>query len=74
MAQQETIKFTFREEGSVTERVRGGTGPNCEKLTERIEEKLGVVLYKEPTADMYRSVVEHDHVSVSSQEQHFPGP
>ena len=74
MAQQETIKFTIRQDGTVTERVMGVTGPNCEKLTERIEEKLGVVMYKEPTADMYRSVVESDYVAVSSQEHHFPGP
>ena len=74
MAQQETIKFTIRQDGTVTETVMGVTGPNCEKLTERIEEKLGVVLYKEPTADMYRSVVEGDYVAVSTQEQHFPGP
>ena len=74
MAQQETLNFTIRQDGTVTETVTGVSGPNCEKLTERIEEKLVVVLYEEPTADMYRSVVEHDHVSVSSQEQHFPGP
>ena len=74
MAQQETIKFTIRQDGTVTEEVMGVVGPNCEKLTERIENKLGVLQYREPTADMYRSVVEHDHVSVSSQEQHFTGP
>ena len=74
MAQQETIKFTIRQDGTVTEKVMGVVGPNCEKLTERIEKKLGVLQYRAPTADMYRSVVEHDHVSVSSQEQHFTGP
>ena len=74
MAQQETIKFTIRQDGTVTEKGMGVVGPNCEKLTERIENKLGVLQYREPTADMYRSVVEHDHVSVSSQEQHFTGP
>ena len=74
MAQQETIKFTIRQDGTVTEKVMGVVGPNCEKFTERIENKLGVLQYREPTADMYRSVVEHDHVSVSSQEQHFTGP
>ena len=73
MAQQ-TIKFTIKQDGTVTEEVIGVVGPNCEKLTERIEEKLGALQYREPTADMYRSVVEHDHVSVSPQEHHFPGP
>ena len=73
MAQQ-TIKFTIKQDGTVTEEVIGVVGSNCEKLTERIEEKLGALQYREPTADMYRSVVEHDHVSVSTQEHHFPGP
>ena len=40
MAQQETIKFTIRQDGTVTEKVMGVVGPNCEKLTERIEKKL----------------------------------
>ena len=70
---QETIKFTIRQDGTVTEEVLGVYGDACEKLTESIEEKLGIVQFKEPTADRYRSVVEHDHVSVSSQEQHFSG-
>ena len=73
MPQQQIIKFTIRQDGTVTEAIEGVYGDACEKLTERIENKLGVVQYKEPTADMYRSVVEHDHVSVSSQEQHFLG-
>ncbi len=73
MPQQQIIKFTIRQDGTVTESIEGVYGDACEKLTERIENKLGVVQYKEPTADMYRSVVEHDHVSVSSQEQHFLG-
>ena len=56
MAQQETIKFTIRQDGTVTETVMGITGPNCEKLTERIEEKLGVVSFKESTSDYYNKV------------------
>ena len=71
---QQSIKFVIKQDGTVTEEVIGVVGPNCEKLTERIEEKLGALQYREPTADMYRSVVEHDHVSVSTQEHHFPGP
>ena len=40
---QQTLKFTIKQDGTVTEEVVGVVGPNCEKLTERIEEKLGVV-------------------------------
>jgi|TARA_R100000008_G_C3536889_1_gene142556 hypothetical protein len=66
---QETIKFIIKQDGTVTEEVMGVYGDACEKLTENVEKKLGNIQYREPTADMYRSVVEHDHVSVSTQEQ-----
>ena len=42
MAQQ-TIKFTVRQDGTVTEEVMGGVGNDCQNLTKRIEERLGVV-------------------------------
>ncbi|MGA0253832.1 MAG: DUF2997 domain-containing protein, partial [Vulcanococcus sp.] len=42
MAQQ-TIRFRIRPDGRVEEVVEGITGHGCEQLTERIEEKLGVV-------------------------------
>ena len=66
---QETIKFTIKQDGTVTEEVLGVYGDACEKLTENIEKILGNIQYRESTADRYRSVVEHDHVSVSTQEQ-----
>ena len=71
---QETIKFRIKQDGTVEETVEGCTGPTCQSLTKNIEEKLGDVVMRKETADMYRSVVEHDHVSVSTQEHHFPGP
>ena len=40
---QQTIKFTIRQEGTVTEEVMGVVGNDCENLTKRIEERLGVV-------------------------------
>ena len=43
MAQQETIKFTIRQDGTVTEEVMGVVGNDCQNLTKRIEERLGVV-------------------------------
>ena len=60
---------------SGTEEVLGVYGDACEKLTENIEKKLGVVQFTESTSDRYRNVVEQDHVSVSTQEDHylFPG-
>ena len=42
MAQQ-TIKFTVRQDGTVTEEVMGVVGNDCQNLTKRIEDRLGVV-------------------------------
>ena len=72
--EQQIIRFRIHQDGTVEELVEGITGSNCQELTKNIENKLGEVEFRKDTADLYRSVVEHDHVSVSSQEQHFPGP
>ena len=71
---QEVIKFRIKQDGTVEETVEGCTGSACTSLTKNIEEKLGDVVMRKETADMYRSVVEGDYVAVSTQEQHFPGP
>ncbi len=52
MAQQ-TIKFTIRQDGTVTEEVIGVVGNDCENLTKRIEEKLGVVERVEHKSSYY---------------------
>ena len=56
MAQQ-SIKFTIRQDGTVTEEVMGVVGPNCENLTRRIENKLGKVLHREHQPSFYQQVV-----------------
>ena len=53
MAQQETIKFTIRQDGTVTEEVMGVVGTDCENLTKRIEERLGVVERVEHKPEYY---------------------
>ena len=52
MAQQ-TIKFTIRQDGTVTEEVMGLIGNDCENLTKRIEERLGVVEKVEYKSEYY---------------------
>ena len=52
MAQQ-TIKFTIRQDGTITEEVMGVVGNDCENLTKRIEERLGVVERVEHTPEYY---------------------
>ena len=61
MAQQ-SIKFTIRQDGTVTEEVMGVVGPNCENLTRRIEEKLGNVLTKEQKPAYYQKVTQEEFV------------
>ena len=53
MAQQ-TIKFTIRQDGTVTEEVMGVVGTDCENLTKRIEERLGVVERIEHKLEYYQ--------------------
>ncbi len=61
MAQQ-SIKFTIRQDGTVTEEVMGVVGPNCEKLTQRIEDKLGNVLQREQKPSYYQQAVVADEL------------
>ena len=57
MAQQvsETIKFTIRQDGTVTEEVIGVVGNGCQGLTENIEEKLGEVQRVEHKSSYYQN-------------------
>ena len=61
MAQQ-TIKFTIRQDGTVTEEVMGVVGNDCENLTKRIEERLGVVERVEHKPEYYqqKQTIEED--------------
>ena len=64
MAQQ-TIKFTVKQDGTVTEEVIGVVGNDCENLTKRIEERLGVVERVEHKPDYYeQKQTTEDHVTL----------
>ena len=62
---QQTIKFTIKQDGTVTEEVIGVVGNECETLTKNIEEKLGVVQRVEHKPEYYqqKQTIE-DHVSL----------
>ena len=64
MAQQ-SIKFTIKQDGTVTEEVIGAVGNECESLTKNIEEKLGEVQRVELKPEYYqqKQTIE-DHVSL----------
>ena len=56
MSRRESIKFTIRQDGTVIETVQGVYGAECENLTRNIEEKLGEVYFREPTADQFQVI------------------
>jgi len=62
---QQIIKFTIKQDGTVTEEVIGVVGNECESLTKNIEEKLGVVQRVEHKPEYYqqKQTIE-DHVSL----------
>ena len=51
----QSIKFTIRQDGTVTEEVMGVIGNQCQEITKSIEEKLGNVVYVEPKPEYYQS-------------------
>ena len=50
---QETIKFTIRQDGYVTEEVIGAESNQCLNLTESIERKLGNVITRSHKPEFY---------------------
>ena len=54
MTTKQTLKFTIRQDGTVTEEVIGLQGTQCIDLTERIEQKLGNVQWRKETPDYYQ--------------------
>ena len=51
---KQTLKFTIRQDGYVTEEVMGIIGNECENITRSIEEKLGEVTYVETKPEFYQ--------------------
>ena len=53
MPKQQKLKFSIRQDGTVSEEVFGAVGNECENITRSIEEKLGNVTYVEPKPEFY---------------------
>ena len=53
--EKQTLKFTIRQDGYVTEEVIGVIGNQCQEITKSIEEKLGEVSYVETKPEYYQS-------------------
>ena len=54
MPEKQTLKFTIRQDGLVTEEVIGIVGNACQDLTRSIEKKLGKVTYVETKPEFYQ--------------------
>ena len=57
MSEQQKIKFTIRQDGTVTEEVMGVVGTDCENLTKRVEERLGEVQNIQHKPEYYQQKV-----------------
>ena len=63
MAQQQ-IKFTIRQDGTVSEEVIGVIGDGCQELTKTIEEKLGDISYREKKPEFYQTNTTEENVTL----------
>ena len=54
MSEKQTLKFTIRQDGTVTEEVIGVQGTQCVNLTEKIENELGDIQWRKETSDYYK--------------------
>ncbi len=70
MPKQQKLKFSIRQDGTVSEEVFGAVGDECENITRSIEEKLGKVIYVETKPEYYQQKnVTLQHNQNENQEQ-----
>ena len=62
--EQQKIKFTIRQDGTVIEEVMGVVGNDCENLTKRVEERLGEVQNVQHKPEYYQQQVNTEDVSL----------
>jgi len=55
MTEQQTLKFTIRQDGYVTEEVIGATSDECVELTRQIDNKLGDVITREYKPEYFKN-------------------
>ena len=69
MPQQQTLKFTIRQDGYVTEEASGFTSHQCVKVTEKIEKKLGNLETRQFKPEFYSNNVALQQNQNENQEQ-----
>ena len=55
-----TIKFSIKQDGTVTEEVTGAVSNECEQLTKLIEDRLGTVTQRLHKPEYYQQLVEEE--------------
>ena len=69
MPEQQTLKFTIRQDGHVTEEASGFTSHQCVEITEKIEEKLGTLETRQFKPEFYSNNVALQQNQNENQEQ-----
>ena len=69
MPEQQKLRFSIRQDGTVTEEVIGTIRSECISLTEQIEEKLGVFQTRQFKPEFYSNNValQHDQNKIKEQ-------
>ena len=69
MPRQQTLKFTIRQDGRVTEEVMGATSNECVELTREIENKLGELETRQFKPEFYSNNVALQYNQDKAKEQ-----
>jgi len=69
MTSKQTLKFTIRQDGQVTEEATGFTSHQCVELTKQIEEKLGNLETRQFKPEFYSNNVALQHNQNENKEQ-----
>ena len=69
MTKKQTLKFTIRQAGHVTEEVIGAASGECLELTEQIDNKLGVLETRQFKPEFYSNNVALQHNQNEDQTQ-----
>ena len=56
---KQTIKYTIKQDGTVTEEVQGAFGDSCLNLTRDLEKKLGDLETRVHTSEYFKQTIEN---------------
>ena len=64
MTKKQTLKFTIRQDGHVTEEVIESASAQCVELTRQIDIKLGELETRQFKPEFYQPAIVNEHVSL----------